>query len=959
MASALPTQPQERFWFGPLQESAWDAQLLPALLALGGRPFRRLDQSLWLAADPPVFARWQPITPAQKGPPLLWLHPFDRPLPLIWLNDARPRLGLLAREAPPDGAGLCDRWAALETGQARRLQRAGYAVSEHTWLGHEPLFARSEPKLWQLMVLAQQAPPGRLSERLDSGWEFSLNLLAELRRSRNLGLSADQPFPEVLPLLLLARLSGARVLAEAWPPDLDPQLQALLQPCPAAEFEAACTLPDETACPDPAAWDYRRRLAPLIAELPGLSAGARSGVSLPAARPVLPAPTLPDNLPQLLHHRQGCQELAEILSRRLNRRQPEHIWWEGPQAEVQSLALINTILSTTLAQRLPTAQIQLLPTAPTPTVARLPEALPQLLISHRFPPRLKLPAALQAQNVAWACILPWEYGAIPRDWLALRRCHALWVPSAAVRSAFWQAGFDWQRVQVLPNGVDTSLFHPHGPRRPLATRASFRFLFVGGCLARKGVDRLVMAFRQAFDPSENVCLVIKDAGRTGAYALEPTRRAVLAACEAAGAEIHYLDDESLSPAELAELYRACDVYVHPYRGEGFGLPMLEAMACGLPVILTDSGPGPEFCPPEASWQVRSLPDFEPGLAGGEDGLCGCPWWHEPDQAELIRLLRLARQHAERAEKGRAARRAALAYDWQTIADRYAGQIVPLLAPKPAEPIRAQALEWTIPGVPVPNGVSPLPVIPAWQPTAAPALWWLDRLPRPEDALPPEALWLAADPAIAEALCRQGVAADRIGCLPMPWEFQRPPLGLPDSPRVLACCLNLELEALDLLLQAWAAAFDADAPQSLSLLCRESRADKLLETLEQRLDVLKIEACAGLEIQPLPSLAPPRELLAAARLCLLLENPPPLGWILTAQDVGCRLIGPARLQMLERPWSLSLGNDILPQLVWLLRQVFADPQAEARRLLRIQQEQARRHHPRQTRLQLPACLGSLT
>ena len=46
-----------------------------------------------------------------------------------------------------------------------------------------------------------------------------------------------------------------------------------------------------------------------------------------------------------------------------------------------------------------------------------------------------------------------------------------------------------------------------------------------------------------------------------------------------------LDDE-LDDDEVAALYRACDVLVHPYRGEGFAMPVLEAMACGLPVITT-------------------------------------------------------------------------------------------------------------------------------------------------------------------------------------------------------------------------------------------------------------------------------------------------------------------------------------------------------------------------------------
>ncbi len=64
-----------------------------------------------------------------------------------------------------------------------------------------------------------------------------------------------------------------------------------------------------------------------------------------------------------------------------------------------------------------------------------------------------------------------------------------------------------------------------------------------------------------------------------------------------------LIDEELTSDELAALYRACDVLVHPYRGEGFAMPVLEAMACGLPAIVTGGGPTDEFCPAEAGWRI--------------------------------------------------------------------------------------------------------------------------------------------------------------------------------------------------------------------------------------------------------------------------------------------------------------------------------------------------------------------
>ena len=50
------------------------------------------------------------------------------------------------------------------------------------------------------------------------------------------------------------------------------------------------------------------------------------------------------------------------------------------------------------------------------------------------------------------------------------------------------------------------------------------------------------------------------------------------------------DGSTLSTKQMAEFYLAADAYVSPYRAEGFNLPVLEASACGIPVICTKGGP---------------------------------------------------------------------------------------------------------------------------------------------------------------------------------------------------------------------------------------------------------------------------------------------------------------------------------------------------------------------------------
>ena len=176
-------------------------------------------------------------------------------------------------------------------------------------------------------------------------------------------------------------------------------------------------------------------------------------------------------------------------------------------------------------------------------------------------------------------------------------------PSQFVRRMYLDAGLEDDRVHVVPNGVDLERFAPDGPAYALDAPPALRFLFVGGAIARKGVDVLLAAWREAFAGRDDVHA--RDQGLRRRRRL-PRRRPQRRPRRRAGAlpRVVYLDAD-LADAEMAALYRACDVLVHPYRGEGFAMPVLEAMACGLPVIVTAGGPTDEFCPPQAGWRIRA------------------------------------------------------------------------------------------------------------------------------------------------------------------------------------------------------------------------------------------------------------------------------------------------------------------------------------------------------------------
>lgn len=125
------------------------------------------------------------------------------------------------------------------------------------------------------------------------------------------------------------------------------------------------------------------------------------------------------------------------------------------------------------------------------------------------------------------------------------------------------------KIELVPNGVD-EFFTPAGDEGDYV-------LFTGTLEPRKGVHDLLEAWRMLPAPRPRLVLC-GDAGWK-------TRIAAEAGVEVTG----YVTRE-----RLRELYRGARTFVYPSRYEGFGIPPLEAMACGAPVIATRTGAIPEF-----------------------------------------------------------------------------------------------------------------------------------------------------------------------------------------------------------------------------------------------------------------------------------------------------------------------------------------------------------------------------
>jgi GT2 family glycosyltransferase/glycosyltransferase involved in cell wall biosynthesis/tetratricopeptide (TPR) repeat protein len=257
-------------------------------------------------------------------------------------------------------------------------------------------------------------------------------------------------------------------------------------------------------------------------------------------------------------------------------------------------------------------------------------------IRHRWPPDLT-PVA----NGRYALMQPWEFGSVPRAWVeavGTGVVDQIWAYTRYVRDCYVDSGVDPSRVAIVPAGVDVERFRPDvTPHRAVKSERSFRFLFVGGTLYRKGIDLLLEAWRQAFGAKEDVSLIIKDMGVGTFYRNQTAGDTIRALQNDPGcAEILYLTD-NFPGADMPGLYAAANALVHPYRGEGFGLPVAEAMACGLPVILTRGGACDDFCPDAIGYGVAS--QRRPVQLGGDQDVVGQAWQLEPDVDSLVQQMR--------------------------------------------------------------------------------------------------------------------------------------------------------------------------------------------------------------------------------------------------------------------------------------------------------------------------------
>ena len=202
-----------------------------------------------------------------------------------------------------------------------------------------------------------------------------------------------------------------------------------------------------------------------------------------------------------------------------------------------------------------------------------------------------------------------EMADIPHKWIeSCRHMDEIWVPSTFNYETFTRGGLPAENIKIVPLGVNVDIFDPaKTPPMQIPGIKGFNFLSTFQWSKRKGWDILLQAYLKSFSREDDVALVIRSFHTDGS-SIETRIRKYIAHL---GYDINKIPriavvSERIAERDMPSLYKACQAYVLPTRGEGWGLPFMEAMAMGLPAIATRFSAHLDFMNDENSYLIDNL-----------------------------------------------------------------------------------------------------------------------------------------------------------------------------------------------------------------------------------------------------------------------------------------------------------------------------------------------------------------
>lgn len=267
---------------------------------------------------------------------------------------------------------------------------------------------------------------------------------------------------------------------------------------------------------------------------------------------------------------------------------------------------------------------------------------------------LPKPLLLKGRVVKWAVF---EADKLDDRYLSyLSRSDAIWVPSEWAKTVLLNHGFKAGQIDVVPEGVDSAVFHPF-LRGHVARDNIFRFFMCGKYELRKGFPEILEGFNKAFGNSTTIKLLLKPDHLYQHNSHAPTQ------VEQLRLELQRLKLSNValisgqySTSDMAMMNNLCDAQLFPSRAEGWGLPLIEGIASGLPTICNYfSGPTQYLGPIKQHLRLLDYKESEVldprSIGNGAQGAC---WAISSPDDIAEALTEIHENYAEWSEQAQAA-----------------------------------------------------------------------------------------------------------------------------------------------------------------------------------------------------------------------------------------------------------------------------------------------------------------